>query len=514
MNKESFDALIVVSQDVDFQEVMKIVQANKYNSIFVLSTYFLFPSEEERLQNLISSTRIKVKSFGDFLDEKAMLQIDHEAFERYAATHPVNPDTNYIFLENLVYLKNKAIHNELLAEFSFGKIHYWGTGWIRFNLGISPKYWKEQNGKNELSKFYLWKKRLTRRLQKNAFGRFIRSIILYFEMLFQNRTAWILNWKNEHFVFHSLRRLKFEDGVDFNKINYKGIQFFNLFKNNSRSKILERFIKKQKLEGDVRLASPLHQYAQLYNFLNKPFLPVLIFVDGYRPSNYPPYAYVYYFPFGDFVSRDQYDFELKTKSKRVAIKPFPFLKKSYFKIPELHNNTATDTIILSLNHGGDWSSLINRTDTDQMIFSFCKLSRQYKNKKFIIRLHPTMSLPRHEGKNAKVRIENLIQEMNYPNLSVSKVSLEEDWARGDVFVSEYSLSALDAMRFGKICLFVNLTRRRSFVQDFVDLGFPLVNGEERFYLKMKDIFDDPIPFQKRQIEAAKKYNNLLSDFLK
>lgn len=513
MKKESFNALFVISQSVDFQEIMKVTLSNKYNSIFILSTYFLFPQEEERLQKLLPKIPIRIKSFDGFLDEKTMLAIDHEAHEKYAATHPVNPDTNYIFLENLVYLKNKAIHTALLSEFAFGKIHFWGTGWVRLNLGISLQYWREQNGKNEISNSFFWKKRLSRYFQKNPIGRFVRSIILYFQMLFQSRTAWILKWENENFIFHSLRRLKFEDDVNFKKINYRGIRFFKIFSKNNASKILERFTNSLKLKGNTRLASPLHQYAQLYDFTKKPHLPVLIFVDGYRPSNYPPYAYVYYFVYGDFVSRDQYDFELKTKSNRTAIKPFPFLKKSYFEIPKLHSNTDTNTIILSLNHAGDWSSLVDRTDTDKLIFSFCKFSQQYPSKKFIVRMHPTMVLPRHEGKDSKIRIEKLIQAMGYKNLSVSKVSLEEDWERGDVFVSEYSLSALDAMRFGKICLFVNLTRRRSFVQDFVDLGFPIANSEDDFYLKMKDIFTNPIPYQKQQIKAAKRYNSLLEDFL-
>jgi hypothetical protein len=65
--------------------------------------------------------------------------------------------------------------------------------------------------------------------------------------------------------------------------------------------------------------------------------------------------------------------------------------------------------------------------------------------------------------------------------------MEEDWQRGDVFISEYSLSVIDAMNRGKIGIFYNLTNRRSFVDDLMDRGILYCDTESDLNNKIKSL---------------------------
>jgi hypothetical protein len=72
---------------------------------------------------------------------------------------------------------------------------------------------------------------------------------------------------------------------------------------------------------------------------------------------------------------------------------------------------------------------------------------------------------------------------------------------------------MDAMRRGKIGFFMNPTARRSFVQDFIDLGFPNANSYEEMKTTLAAIIERPDYYRKAIIESASKYNAMLDNFL-
>ena len=163
---------------------------------------------------------------------------------------------------------------------------------------------------------------------------------------------------------------------------------------------------------------------------------------------------------------------------------------------------------MTLNHSGNWSSLISRSDTDGLIINFVELAKHYPSLKFIIRLHPNSDQLKGEGLGWTSRIKNQIKLIDLQNLSLSKVSLEEDWHRAQIFISEYSLSAVEALRFGKIVLFLNLTRRRSFVKDLTDLGFVELNSYDGLIEKLDYVLDNPNLVNKKLIDSIKSFNSL------
>ena len=180
--------------------------------------------------------------------------------------------------------------------------------------------------------------------------------------------------------------------------------------------------------------------------------------------------------------------------------------------PKKYVQKEVETIILSLNCGGDWSAIVNRSDTDLLIAAFMELAHQYLDKTFIIRPHPTLPFKEHEGEHALERMQDFIDFTGLKNVSISNVTLEQDWERGDLFISEYSLSVIDAIKLGKLGLFANLTNRRSYIQDFGDLGFYLVHNKTDLFSAVRQIMETPAKFVAEQVAAIDNYNQQLTKF--
>jgi tRNA isopentenyl-2-thiomethyl-A-37 hydroxylase MiaE len=169
-------------------------------------------------------------------------------------------------------------------------------------------------------------------------------------------------------------------------------------------------------------------------------------------------------------------------------------------------------VLVLLGHAGDWCALVNRSDTDVLAEAFIELAAKYKNIDFILRPHPTMNHPQHEGAGAVERIQAEISQADLPNLSCSQMTLAEDLQVADLTVSEYSATLVDAWRSGRPGLIVNLTKRRSFMEDYERLGFLAVQNREslaQFFSQLDKSVADLI---NRQATAVQHYNMLLKNF--
>jgi hypothetical protein len=166
-----------------------------------------------------------------------------------------------------------------------------------------------------------------------------------------------------------------------------------------------------------------------------------------------------------------------------------------------------------LNHAGDWTALINRSDTDILIEAFVNLAKQNRNLNFIIRCHPTMIHPLHEGINSINRIKEFIEWVNLKNLSVSTASLSEDISRGDLFISEYSQVLIDILQNGKLGIIANLTNRRSFMIDYESIGFLNVNSSANLNSLLQNILNHEVKYVSIQNKAVEEYNSLLKAWL-
>lgn len=121
-----------------------------------------------------------------------------------------------------------------------------------------------------------------------------------------------------------------------------------------------------------------------------------------------------------------------------------------------------------------------------------------------------MEDPRHEGPGARARLAAHVTAAALPHVRLSTSDLADDLARGDLFVSEYSATLIDAWRNGELGLIANLTGRRSFMQDFDDLGFASVSSADALHAALLAVAGDPAAFAARQSAAASRYNALLA----
>jgi hypothetical protein len=236
---------------------------------------------------------------------------------------------------------------------------------------------------------------------------------------------------------------------------------------------------------------------------------VLVFVDGYHPSNYPR---SYLDSYGDdiFVVRTMFDESwFKTSGKRT-IKPPAFLEREHFASCVI---TRATRVLVALTHAGDWTALINRSDTDDLVTATVNMAHKLPQLSFRIRMHPTMSHPAHEGVHSSERIKELVRSANLANLHTSTLDLSEDLAWCEICLSEYSQVLLDALRMGKLGVSVNLTRRRSFMQDYSDLGFFHACSFEEALALLRRIVEDPRGASSKQNRAVVRYNALFVNWL-
>ena len=180
--------------------------------------------------------------------------------------------------------------------------------------------------------------------------------------------------------------------------------------------------------------------------------------------------------------------------------------RQVFRIKDDNSFKTVRNVCLTLNHAGNWSSLISRADTDGLIIEFVQMSKKYEEINFIVRLHPNSNSLKGEGLGWTQRIQKIIRLNNLSNLELSNRTLEEDWAKADLFISEYSLSAVEALRLGKYVMFINLTKRRSFVRDLTEIGFLEVKSVDEFNELLNRIIKFPKKYYVDLSKAIANYN--------
>jgi|GEM_PF-897168 hypothetical protein len=517
MKKKSI-GLIVVNQDTSFDIIQRSVQAMEFVDIVLLSTHKYFYTEKIKMQNLSSGKNFIFIYFGEFFSDEEMLEYDGVTFQSLdinAKNHWEGPRQHK---KVMVYLRNMRIHEELIKSYDIGQIFYWATLVETHNLGISHRYWKGTTAKRLVPNYkHHLNKRIVFSLKKLKGFEALGQTIFRFCQKMSSRTLFLVDFGNEYFLFHSLRRLHFKENTKIMEVQFNPMQHLSLRKGNKRDDIFERFVKHiaKEICLPVHWSTALHEYPRLREFVDAPKIPLFIFEDAFRPSNYPEFVYSKMYFLGKMVVRDMYDYAYFKGSGKEVIKPYGPLKISYFNIDKAKIDIVDgpNVVILSINHTGDWTWLINRSDTDKLIENFAFLAEENPALKFIIRPHPTMDTAIAEGINSIKRIEEFVNDCKLDNISVSDVTMDEDWERGDIFISEYSLSVLDAMRRGKLGFFMNPTSRRSFVQDFIDIGFPHTSSLEEMSLMLKSMIEQPRMYRKKIFEASLQYNKNLKEFL-
>ena len=476
--------LIVFNSNTEVQNLAEAISQREHENITLLSTHHLFEHEKEWLKTHCSNKSLSFIHFGTFNSSEALLNIDRSSYEKNKGLLKYN----YLYINNfkldLLRLKNEYIHKSLSQTIGNHDTLVFSSTYSINNLGISYEYWSTIGAKIVSTKGNWYK--LKTFLQTSFFGKMVYHIkavirahtpLQYFQIKLDG-----MDWH-----FYSLKRIHLKDEVQATK--KWGRPFYISRKKESVSAI------------------GLHDSGKALNML--PYISsknLHIIGDAFRPTVYPPYLFAYAFlEAGTYIPKDKIDAEFFASAGLNVAKNRPqFLAKESFEIIK-SEPPKVKTIVLSLNHAGDWSALINRSDTDILIEAFCEISKLHPSLQFVIRLHPTMTGPRAEGINSRKRVEQYVKSLSQSNLSISTVSLQDDWERGDLFISEYSLSVIDAIKRGKMGIFCNLTNRLSFMKDWVEMGMLEVNSIAELNRMISEALEGESVFYSNQ-KALIKYN--------
>ncbi|TAF33449.1 MAG: hypothetical protein EAZ57_05810 [Cytophagales bacterium] len=512
--QQQFEALLLINANTDIWQVLDLVSNAKEAKFLIISTHFLFEHETDFLQNACPAN-LEFSFMACWFSDEEATQIDQQAVQSTAKrvkNNTAHPNYMYILSEEMLFFKHKTLWKKLQKEqYEFKTIYYQADATTIYNLGISIEFWKQIPQAKTLKNFKLDYENRTTAPQKLWSGLQTKIAVL------GTLTVTVVEDTDFFYVFLMLpRRLKWTADIKIStlKVSVWKHLVWSL-KNNKLAKVYKRIFDKiaqdltQGSRKEARAAVNMHDFgASRYSELRN---DIYIFNDAFRSTNYFEYV-ARGLPFGTIVVRDMYDDSYWRKYHIPCLKPTSFLQKNFMQVRQ-GNFEGIRTVVLLLQHAGDWSATINRSDTDILLLSFVKLAATCPQQTFIIRLHPTMQHPLHEGQDAVGRVEELVRQSGLPNLAVSLLSLEQDLARGDFFISEYSLTLIDALQRNKVGLMVNLTNRRSFMVDYEALGFVYAHGIGAFFEMSHEIMKRPDIFLALQRMAAEKYNAQYAKFL-
>ncbi|WP_324172641.1 hypothetical protein [Sulfurimonas sp.] len=461
--------LYVINQNVSLFNLCSSINSNIRKNFLILSTNLLFHNEIEYIKKNTTDKNLNFQIFSDYLNDEEMELCDIKA----SSTFNKYNFNNSVFMKTSTLNKNMIVKEKLLKKYDISHMFHI-TG-----LGISEKIWgvelsnlldinnKEIKFRFQIINFFLLK------IKKNIHTEYI---------MFDNK---------KYFFLGNTNRLNFEKNIVIVEKNYNYILFV--------------FLLKIGLIKSDYFISTIHNYnAGLADIILKNNSgKYCICIDGFNPSNMPKTYLDMFRRNSIFIIRDFIDKKWFDKFRKISLKPFSFFKKELFlktSTPQIKN------ILLMLNHSADWSALINRSDTDILIESFVMLSKNFPNLKFVIRTHPTMTHPHHEGVNSIKRIKEYIKYINLKNLTVSNNTLEKDIKKNDLFLSEYSNAFVDCLKQGKLGLILNFTNRRNFMNDYQKLGFSYLDDSNCLTSKISDYINNIQKYVINQNKAVSNYN--------
>jgi hypothetical protein len=466
------DALFVVHRLTDRNRLAEICRRRGHRQIVLVSTHRFFAHEQQSLAALLAPTRIDFLVFADILDDQLAAGID-DATTAELLSRP-EPPVDYIrnFQTKMLLGKNAAVHHRLPIPTAQPPI-YADDG-----LGVSWAYWR-QHGATALTRLGLGS-RLRQSAWGTAWSRWRRT-----RRLPANAT-WLRDQSDRYlFLGDGARRLPLRAGV---------------------AAETAPFSRHQLRQADF-VATTIHDYWPVIHSLGR---PARIFADGLLPSNYSRSYLDGYGP-AEYIAPDPFSARWLQRHGKSTVPPPGFLAPpecSPASIP-----SGIRTVVCLLNHTGDWTALVNRSDTDTLAEAFTALAANAPDIRFVLRPHPGMDHPDHEGRAGIQRLVELVRQSGLPNLTLSRTALAPDLDRGDLFVSEYSATLLEAWRRGKPGIIVNLTGRRSFMEDFARLGFAQVSTPKDLSALLAQISTQPGDFLLQHNAAVIRYNEALKAYL-
>lgn len=495
-SRHPVDALFVINQDTEVAKIQRIAQTENFSRLLILTTHSPFRNERIEIQK--TASKVEIKSFAEILTDQDMQSCDDRATSELKALRGdprIMRRYFHFFMERSLHYKNQIVSSRILSESRPRKLYF------QENLGIDGVTWRRCGG------FLL--RPVTRKTPTyHKTKRFLSHLVSFFK---ERGPITLVSDGSACCVFFTpVKRLKFSDRVRVHSIPFRPTQRLQFQVSAILRAVVTRalFRRIPSTLGLPLLATTIHEYSDKLGEM--PF-PLHVFVDGYHPSNYTR-SYVDSFTENClFMVNHMLNAQWFEKHGRKTLGSAPFLQPPVMAPVSSYPARSLKVVLLALNHAGDWTSLINRSDTDLLIEAFADLAEQFPNLHFVVRPHPTMATPQHEGIHSLERVKQYIRWRGIPNLSASEQTLSEDMQRGDLFISEYSQVLIDALQNGKLGVIANLTCRRSFMEDYESLGFLSVGTAADLHKLMAEICRDSRFAIEIQNQAASRYNTLLKE---
>jgi len=469
-----YDALFVINQNVNLISLAAFCQTNSLKTVFILSTHFLFPEEKESFKHVFKG-KFYFSTMVFFLDEATMDTCDNEASLQISSGAASPSQHSLLSLKN----KNFAVTQKVIQTHKFDKI------FAMPGLGIDFLIWQYYVGAIELA----------------------CSMPHHFIQQKENEKmqVHIIETDMERYIFIApLKRLTFKDITEIKTYT------LNIFKSDINQigtieilDILYSSIGKS-AKKDI-IATTVHEYSGVEHKFE---LPVYVFIDGYHPPNYNRTYIDIYSNSATFLSPDPISRKWFFQNG-YRVLPAPQFIRPAVMAP---CSGKEGPILLALNHAGNWSALIDRSDTDILVMGFAEAAEKLPSLDFIVRLHPTMDHPEHEGINSQSRLMRFIEWKNLRNLQCSNNSLEEDIERAALVCSEYSQVLISSWLRGIPGFSINLTRRRSYMSAYHALGFPEATSVQTIIAIIDEWQTNRKNFIFRHNAAVENYNNELQKF--
>ncbi len=471
--KEIIDILFVLNSGSNLLQVLESLNLKKYKNILVLTTHKLYENEIEYFK-VLGGCKIIFYTFSDFLNDTIMEAIDNRALE-YIGRHSFD---FRLYMDQIVKYKNEEIISQINKKYNINSII------SDDGLGIDYNVFASQY--QTIPVEYLGKRKCIN-FKKNIIIKIIDKIGSFFTDKLEIN---IFEFKDMKYIFYgNIGRLKLQYVQHFQK-------FVNVM-----------YLYCSGIKKNTTFCTTIHEYNRR---LFKYFERIYVFTDGFFPSNYPE-SYLNMFDNNVVFVLDSFINEKWFRLFGRTTRPiFSFQRKVLLQKVEIESVT---NVLLVLNHAGDWTSLINRSDTDLLVSVFGDLAKKNPTLNFTIRPHPTMTHYAHEGANSINRIIEFVKYLDLKNLKISNSSLQDDLFNNDLIISEYSNALIQAFEFGKLGLIVNLTNRRNFMKDFFELGFLTVENLQLLIVFFEEISNDLFLKIKKQNLAVEKFNKLQMEFL-
>ncbi len=497
------DILLFLNQDVALPALPADPRLAGVRSAFVVTTHQLFDFEEEALRRLFQ--RVIVVPQADLFTDAEMQGIDADVSASLRDDMLRAPANRAEFAAR--YAELMVCRRTAMALAKVTHLATWRKLLFQPGLGNAAAVLAEAGGLSLAAPQDPAPEASTGG-GRSVVGWWLaraRSALRRVVNLFRPQYYPIVSSQAEAYLFMStVRRVPLRQGVAVSQKAFLPFLFLSVRQGNSMQDLRHRFF--CRMSKSVGLAASLHGYSAACQRLP---VPVFVFSDGYIPSNYPR-TYVDGFGPSVYVCQDPFDCQWFERYGRQVYHPCGIME--YPLMPPRCSAVPVKTVFLMLNHAGDWTATIHRWDTDILALCFCRLARQFPDLEFVVRPHPTMVLPEHEGLHSRERLQALVAATGCRNLSCSSRALEDDLQRGDLFVSEYSHVLYQVFRRGKPGLICNLTRHESYMKDFADLGFACASSETELQARIAAAVRSPASLATAQELAAARFNAFFQEF--